>query len=571
MSTEWTEPLLPWMIEAMETLGFEKMTPVQAASIPLLSANKDVVVEAVTGSGKTLAFILPILVRLSKLEPLKMGETNVVIISPTRELAQQTYNVLQSVIELNPEPKKVKAQLVTGGNNSSAISDYKTYMARRPHVLIGTPGRMLELLEQKQVQTRAIDLLILDEADRLLDLNVDRSMNTILSLLPKQKRVGLFSATLNDMVQNIIRTGMRNPVKVSVTSNAQSTPDKLQINFITVKPEDKIPTLLAALKQPFQRAIIYCSTCTSVTLWYNLIHLFTDIRLFSMHGKLAQNTRVRTLEKFSTCTDKCVLITTDVAARGLDIPNVDLVLQLDAPADPDMFVHRSGRTARAGKSGTSIVFLNDDLEPGYVEFMKVRKVPMEQKVLAPEVSSQEYIDKIQEWVKKDRAHHDIAVKSFVSFVRFYQKHTLTSIFRLECLDLPAIAKSYGILRLPKMPELKGQDLPNNGYLCEEFDFDDYKYLDPHQEKARLEKLKESAKVHATITSKKRSHNNEAWSGKADRKEESSKRCDKRLKRAISKKTESEDVKAFDSEEEQDWKELVKDRKKKAPATMLFDL
>lgn len=574
MSTEWGPPLHPWMVQAVKTLGFDGMTPVQASTIPLLSGNKDVVVEAVTGSGKTLAFILPALVRLGRIEEkLKMGQTNIIIVSPTRELARQTFKVLNTVISLAPEPELYRTQLITGGTDSPSIADIKQFLALRPSILVATPGRLLDLLRHPHVRTSAIDLLVLDEADHLLDVGIERTISAILGLLPKQKRVGLFSATLgSEIIQEIVRSGMRNPVKVSVKS-AHATPDKLQTKYICTSPLEKIPMALALLETTvFRKALVYVPTCQSCVWWWEVFRLFLPDNIWSLHGKLQHKPRVRTLERFTESTERSILLATDVAARGLDIPDVDFVLQLDAPADPNIFVHRAGRTARAGRDGLSVIMLNDDLEGGYVDFMSVRQVPLVEFPNPPSpLPTESYLGKVQSYMKEDRTHHDSAVRGFVSYVRFYMKHSATSIFRLESLDLVQIARSFGLLKLPRMPELR--DPPNGGWLVEPFDFNAYVYRDKSREEARQRKLKEQQEFTPDVNARERKNRNAvAWSGKTERKGTAVTRREKRQRRAITRKAEDPQNDS-DSDTQQDWKEIVQAKKQRRREAQVpkFDL
>lgn len=571
---QWGNPLLPWMIEAVGLLGYEKMTPVQAATIPLLSANKDVVAEANTGSGKTLAFLLPLLIRLSKIESkLAYGQMNAIVVEPTRELANQTFKALKELVSLSPTPDAVRTQLITGGNQSSRMEDIHLFMQTRPHVLVATPGRLLELLEAQHVNTKALDLLVFDEGDRLLDNVTDRTVPRILALLPKQKRCALFSATMNaNIIKDIVTMGMRNPVRVKVSNS--STPDKLEIQYHSYgsEPGNKMTTALNLLKTiQFRKAIVYVPTCVSVMFWYQVFKLFDlDIdKLYSLHGKLQQKARQKTLDQFSETLDKCILITTDVAARGLDIPDVDFVLQLDPPTDPNLFVHRAGRTARAGKSGLSTVLLNSDLELGFVDFMRVRQVNMVEGSPATEpLRAEDYLAALQKFTRSDRAHHDLAVRSFLSSIRSYMKHTATSIFRVDSLDLMKIAESFGILRMPKMPELKNKTLANNGWLVTPFDMDaDLKYTDSKTETERLAKLSAKASKFSEADSKAhkehKAKNSVAWSGKLERKQTAQVRREKRQRRAIYKKGEQEPQAESDDEaQQQDWKEAISERKAK---------
>lgn len=562
----------------MKLMGFSIMTPVQAAVIPMLSGNKDVVAEAVTGSGKTLAFLLPTLIRLSKIEePLHMGQTYAIIVEPTRELAHQVHKILTELKDLSPDPQAVRTQLVIGGDQSSRVQDAKTFLQTKPHVVVATPGRLHDLLNAQHVNPRTLDILIFDEGDKLLDQDSNRTIPSILSKLPKQKRAALFSATMNsDIIGDIVRMGMRNPIKIKVSGPQSSTPDILKITYHNygLDPIEKIPlavNLLAAHK--FQKAIVYISTCNSVTFWYHVFQLFIpkETKVFSMHGKLPQGPRLSAITRFSECLNRCVLLTTDVAARGLDIPGVDYVLQLDPPTDPNMFVHRAGRTGRAGRQGLCSVLLNGNLEAGYVDFMEVRKVAMKVgEQPATFLSSERYLNTLQSWTREDRANHDMALRSFLSFVRYYMKHTATSIFRLQSLDLVRLALSFGILRMPKMPELKDKVLANGGWLTELFDMDkDLKYKDVKQESARLEKLssakskQKSGDASEHIARKKR--NAVAWSGKLERKSIAQSRREKRLKRAIRKKeTLGGNTNEFSEDDsfQQDWKLMIQEQKQK---------
>ncbi|ANB14128.1 Spb4p [Sugiyamaella lignohabitans] len=597
-SRKWVDldpQLTPWVLEAVHNLGFTQMTPVQASVIPLFSANKDVVVEAVTGSGKTLSFIIPVIERVLKLDPLLQGETNAIIVSPTRELAEQIYRVLESILDLSNgldsvEEKKqkkktrpVRSQLLIGGSTPTH-ADLKIFTQRRPHILVATPGRLVELLSSNSVRTKAVDCLVFDEADRLLDLGFDTAISQILGYLPKQKRVGLFSATISEAVSEMVRIGMRNPVKIVVRAgkNQSKTPTSLGISYTVVKsPKDKIPLLLDILrKYHYKKAIVYFPTCTSVTFFYSLITFLEEERrksvgssnddlplpmLCSLHGKLPPGPRHKTLEKFTNSIDQAILLTTDVAARGLDIPGVDLVIQLDPPTDPNVFLHRAGRAGRLGRQGSGIVFLNEGREEDYVDFLSVRKVQMVEEE-HNEIPTDYDMSLVRTWLLEDRARHDLALRSYLSYIRFYTKHTATSIFRLANLDLVELARSHHLLRLPKMPELKAlpeDQLPKDGWLGEQIDMSEYKYANPQREKARLEELQKQETNKPARTKDIVKKSNKAWSGKLERKELASERREKRKNRQIAKKaaTIGDGDSDSDSGAEVDWKEMVQQKKK----------
>lgn len=227
--------------KAVEELKFEKMTPVQAATIPLFLSKKDVSVEAVTGSGKTLAFLIPILEMLLKREE-SLGQKGVgaIVISPTRELATQIYHVLEHFLKFLPQ---FTGQLFTGGYNP--MIDIEKFKENGANIIVSTPGRLVDMFERRDdsfnfsAHTKSLEVLVLDEADRLLDMGFEKSINTILSYLPKQRRTGLFSATQTKEVEDLIRAGLRNPVSVTVKEkptsqgHTQRTPAQLK-NFYMI-------------------------------------------------------------------------------------------------------------------------------------------------------------------------------------------------------------------------------------------------------------------------------------------------------------------------------------------------
>lgn len=601
-SREWDQvkpPLSKWVVDTVKSFGYSQMTPVQASVLPLFCGNKDVVVEAVTGSGKTLAFVIPAIERVLKCgDSLKSGQTNAVIIAPTRELAEQIFGVLQSILDMgknfydSSEDKsqfKIRSQLLIGGSTTTH-ADLSIFLQTRPHIIVATPGRLLELLSSPKVYTNAVDLLVLDEADRLLDLGFETTLSKILSLLPKQKRSGLFSATITDAVGNLVKVGLRNPVKVVVSSGSgksqQKIPTSLGIKYMVVSPRQKIPALLSVFRQRIsegesRKAIVYFPSCIGVTYFYGLLnalmeqYLEEDVRpkLFSLHGKLPPGPRHNTLERFTKYTQNCILLTTDVAARGLDIPEVDFVLQLDPPSDPNMFLHRAGRAGRAGRTGEGLVMLTPGSEESYVDFLAVRKVYLQPEPIPDELDDIEPF--CREWILEDRARHDLAIRSFLSYVRFYAKHTASSIFRHDELDLFDIARGYQLLRMPRMPELKKKKLSEEEtWLGPVVDMDSYSYQDPQREASRKAQLEEQKKQNEEKQqSKKRSReSNKAWSEKLERKDNAVERRAKRRARREAKH--AKEVGSDDSSDEEtpvDWKDLVKERKKqKTQEVAAFD-
>ncbi|OAX81437.1 ATP-dependent rRNA helicase SPB4 [Emergomyces africanus] len=553
-----TPPLSEWILDAISTMGFSRMTPVQASTIPLFMAHKDVVVEAVTGSGKTLAFLIPVVERLLRLEsPIKKHHIGAIIISPTRELATQIHNVLLSLLafhgpsatrlqlaesstgerdEFKTAPSvrssvlKIVPQLLLGGTTTPA-QDLSAFLKQSPNVLVATPGRLLELLSSPHVHCpqSSFEVLVLDEADRLLDLGFKEDLQKILQRLPKQRRTGLFSASVSEAVDQIIRVGLRNPVKIAVKVKGQGledkrTPASLQMTYLLTPPTHKIPSvkkILSTVSPTPQKSILYFSTCAAVDYYQHILPslLLDQFTVIPLHGKHPPQVRQKNFSRFVNSVTSSVLLTTDVAARGLDIPTVDLVIQIDPPTDPKAFLHRCGRAGRAGRRGLSVIFLHPGREEDYISFLNVRKTPVtefqstctstnsplqqvpqqqQQQQQTPPPPPPIYIsekdassttEQIRTLALQDRAIHDKAQRAFVSWLRSYSKHQASSIFRVADLDWEELGRAWGLLRLPKMPELKGftgdRSLGVRG-----LDWDNYAYKDRQREKHRRAEMEE---------------------------------------------------------------------------------
>lgn len=575
-----TPPLSGWIVEAMSTMGFGRMTPVQASTIPLFMGYKDVVVEAVTGSGKTLAFLIPVIEKLLRLEePTKKHHVAAIVIAPTRELATQIFEVARSLlafhgpsrIAIEPsddfdnsgvyskESLKVIPQLLLGGSTTAA-QDLSQFLQKSPNLLISTPGRLLEILSSPHVHCpqSSFEALVLDEADRLLDMGFKETLQSILKLLPKQRRTGLFSASVSEAVDQIIRVGLRNPVRIAVKVKGahggedSRTPASLQMKYVLTTASQKWPTLVQLIQRldPVPtKTIVYLSTCAAVDYFQHLLPsiLPSDVLLVPLHGKHPSNVRQKNFARFTNAASPVILLTTDVAARGLDVPSVDLVVQVDPPSDPKVFIHRCGRAGRAGRKGLSIVFLQPGREEDYVSFLDVRKTPIEI-MTDPElpISDEDLVsatDKLRSIVRKDRGLHDKAQKAFVSWVRSYSKHQASSIFRVADLDWSDLANGWGLLRLPKMPELKGWE--GDRFVVQDINWDDYGYKDKQREKVRKEALtqKREGGDMAQLPPKKPKTQTTAWSQtleiKADKEKRRAKKHARRENERLSKMTAEE--------------------------------
>ncbi len=337
--------LAPPLCEATAKLGYKHPTKIQQAAIPHALANRDLIALAETGSGKTAAFALPVLHNLlQKPQPL-FG----LVVSPTRELALQIadqFEALGSFIGL-------KCAVVVGGVDMMAQA---ILLAKRPHMVIGTPGRLVDHLQNTRgFSARTFRYLILDEADKLLNMDFEKELDTIISACPRERNTMLFSATMTSKVKKLQRASLVNPIKVEVSSKYQTVRTLVQeYLFVPAKHKDVYLTYvcneLAGLA-----AIIFVSTCATAQR-LSLMLRALGFGAIPLHGQLAQPKRLAALAKFKAG-ERGVLIATDVASRGLDIPSVDLVLNFDLPSNSKDYIHRVGRTARAGRSGRAITLV----------------------------------------------------------------------------------------------------------------------------------------------------------------------------------------------------------------------
>ncbi|VVB13329.1 unnamed protein product [Arabis nemorensis] len=482
------------IIEALNRSGFEFCTPVQAATIPLLCSYKDVAVDAATGSGKTLAFLVPLveLLRRSTSYPPKSHEVMAVIISPTRELSTQIYNVAQPFVSTLPN---VNSVLLVGGREVKA--DVKIIEEEGGNILIGTPGRLADIMERMEIlDFRNLEILILDEADRLLEMGFQKQVNSIISRLPKQRRTGLFSATQTEGVQELAKAGLRNPMRVEVQAESKSessqkltnskTPSGLYLEYLECEADEKSSQLVDLLiKNKNKKLIVYFMTCASVDYWGLVLSKIPELKSISLipiHGDMKQNARDKALSSFTEASSGALLCT-DVAARGLDIPGIDYVVQYDPPQDPSMFIHRVGRTARLGRQGRAIVFLLPK-EEAYVEFMRIKGETLQERKCSEEAS--DVIPIIRSLAMKDRAVLEKGLKAFVSFVRAYKEHHCSFIFRWKDLEIGKLAMGYGLLYLPSMSEVKQHRLSSEGFTpVEGIKFEEIKFNDPNKASRKL--------------------------------------------------------------------------------------
>lgn len=423
------------------------MTPVQAATIPVFTSHKDVIVSAVTGSGKTLAFLVPIIEIISKTRPPSSKHIQAIVVSPTRELAAQTYSVAKELTD-------IPCLLLTGG--TSHHTDIEAMKAAEgANIVIATPGRLEAVLKNETlgITTTALEVLVLDEADVLLDLGFHTSLTKILSLLPKQRRTGLFSATLSAPVEELIRlAGIRNPARIEVQSSSTTTPSALMNTYKIVPSEFKLGYLLEYLRlSSSEKQIVFMLTRALVEYYSILLeHFCPGVTVLGIHGSMAQKKRLGIMETFRN-EPKAILLCTDLVARGIDVDDVTEIIQFDAPQNPDFFIHRVGRTARMGRSGNALVLLTA-AEIEYVDLLAEKNVPVVKLEDDIDVESEEFtskclleLEEVRQLALADRDVMEKGKKAFVSFVRGYKEHHCMYIFRWKTLDFAGVARGMGLL------------------------------------------------------------------------------------------------------------------------------
>lgn len=346
--------LSPELLKSVERAGFEEATPIQAETIPLALVGKDVIGQAQTGTGKTAAFGLPM---LEKIDP-DRHELQGLVIAPTRELAIQTQEELYRL----GRDKKVRVQAVYGGAD---IGRQIRGLKDRPHIVVGTPGRMLDHINRHTLKLGTVQTLVLDEADEMLNMGFLEDIEKIISQVPDQRQTLLFSATMPPAIKNIGVKFMKSPHHVKIKAK-EMTADLIDQYYVRAKEYEKfdIMTRLFDVQTP-ELTIVFGRTKRRVDELARGLEA-RGYRAEGIHGDLSQQKRMSVLRSFKSG-HLDILVATDVAARGLDISGVTHVYNYDIPQDPESYVHRIGRTGRAGKGGMSVTFVT----PNEMDYLHV--------------------------------------------------------------------------------------------------------------------------------------------------------------------------------------------------------
>ncbi|KAI3327528.1 DEAD-domain-containing protein [Xylariaceae sp. AK1471] len=428
-----------------EEMNFETMTPIQRRAIPPLLAGRDVLGAAKTGSGKTLSFLIPAIEMLHSLRFKPRNGTGVIIVSPTRELALQIFQVACELMKHHSQTYGI----VIGGANRRAEADK---LGKGINLIVATPGRLLDhLLNTQGFVYKNLRTLVIDEADRILEVGFEEEMRKIIKILPNENRqTSLFSATQTTKVEDLARISLRpGPLYINVDEQKEfSTVEGLEQGYVICDADKRFLLLFSFLKKNIKKKIIvFLSSCNSVKYYAELLN-YIDLPCLDLHGKQKQQKRTTTFFSFVNAKSG-ILICTDVAARGLDIPAVDFIVQLDPPDDPREYIHRVGRTARGtGSKGRSLLFLQPS-EIGFLSHLKAARVPVvEYDFPAKKVLNiQSQLEKL---INNNYYLNQSAKEGYRAYLHAYASHSLRTVFDVNKLDLAKVAKSFGFSVPPRI-------------------------------------------------------------------------------------------------------------------------
>ncbi|CAG7919718.1 unnamed protein product [Penicillium olsonii] len=440
-------------MKGIQDMGFTTMTEIQQRTIPALLAGRDVLGAAKTGSGKTLSFLIPAIEMLQALRFKPRNGTGVIVVSPTRELALQIFGVARELMTHHSQTYGI----VIGGANRRAEAEK---LMKGVNLLIATPGRLLDHLQNTQgFIFKNLKTLIIDEADRILEVGFEDEMRQIVKILPTEERqTMLFSATQTTKVEDLARISLRpGPLYINVDHRKEhSTVAGLEQGYVLCEADKRFLLLFSFLKRNLKKKIIvFFSSCACVKYHAELLN-YIDLPVLPLHGKQKQQARTNTFFEFCNA-KQGTLICTDVAARGLDIPAVDWIIQFDPPDDPRDYIHRVGRTARgADGKGRSLMFLQPS-EVGFLKHLKEARVPVVEFEFPASkiVNVQSQLEKL---IGQNYYLNKSAKDGYRSYLQAYASHSLRTVFDVNKLDLVKVAKGFGFNAPPRIDIQLGASL-----------------------------------------------------------------------------------------------------------------
>ncbi|CAL8307236.1 unnamed protein product [Lota lota] len=423
---------------------YRQPTEIQRQTIGFALQGKDVLGAAKTGSGKTLAFLVPVLESLYRHQWTAMDGLGALIISPTRELAYQTFEVLRKI----GKNHEFSAGLIIGGKDLKSESE----RIHRTNIVICTPGRLLQHMDETATfHVSDLHVLVLDEADRILDMGFADTLNAIIENLPKTRQTLLFSATQTKSVKDLARLSLKDPEYVWVHEKAMfSTPATLEQSFVVCELHQKVNMLFSFIRSHLQKkVIVFFACCKEVQyLFRAFCRLRPGMPILALHGKQQQMKRMEVYKDFVGKTS-AVLFATDIAARGLDFPSVNWVLQFDCPEDADTYIHRVGRTARYKEGGEALLVLLPSEEEGMITQLQDKKVPINKIQVNPEKLQNVQL-KLEAFLAQEMDQKERAQRCFVSYLRSVYLMKNKNVFDVFQLNIHEYALSLGLAVAPRV-------------------------------------------------------------------------------------------------------------------------
>ncbi|XP_064208497.1 probable ATP-dependent RNA helicase DDX10 isoform X2 [Anguilla rostrata] len=437
-------PLSKKTLKGLLEMQYRQPTEIQRQTVGFALQGKDVLGAAKTGSGKTLAFLIPVLECLYRQQWMAEDGLGALIISPTRELAYQTFEVLRKV----GKNHEFSAGLIIGGKDLQHESE----RIHRTNIIICTPGRLLQHMDETSTfHASNLQILVLDEADRILDMGFADTMNAIVENLPKTRQTLLFSATQTKSVKDLARLSLKDPEYVWVHEKAKfSTPATLEQNYVVCELQQKVNMLFSFMKSHLQKkVIVFFACCKEVQYLFRVFcRLRPGLPILALHGKQQQMKRMEVYNDFIR-KKAAVLFATDIAARGLDFPAVNWVLQFDCPEDANTYIHRVGRTARYKEGGEALLVLLPSEEKGMIAQLQERKVPINKIQVNPEKLNSVQ-QKLEAFLAQEKEQKERAQRCFVSYLRSVYLMKNKDVFDVFQLPLEEYAGSLGLAVAPRV-------------------------------------------------------------------------------------------------------------------------
>ena len=590
-------PLSQKTINGLSETKYYKLTPIQRATLPHSLAGRDILAASKTGSGKTLCFLIPLLECLYRERWSKEEGLGVLVILPTRELAIQVFEVLNKIGKYH----NFSVGLVIGGNNVEKEKEAINYM----NILIGTPGRILQhVTETAMFSADNLKMLIIDEADRILDEGFEENITEILNYLPTNRQTLLFSATLTKNLKRLVKLKLSSPEYINLSNtdsvitnevdieelnknelsimksqsneiakaeddNSGLIPKNLNQFYTIVEAHEKVDVLYSFFKtHKMSKCLVFVTSVKQVRFFSEVFKkLKLGMTILDLHGRQSQGKRSSTFYTFSQKRNSVVLFATDVLSRGVDFPAIDWVIQLDAPEDISAYIHRVGRTARYKSEGSAILFVSSK-EEAFIEELKqkkidIRKMKFQRNKIKPMAAV------VRSIISEKPDMVQMAEKAVSSYIKSVALFSNKKVFDIKSIDLNKLCLSYGIISAPKLVVKKEEEVKEEikEEIKEEKKMEVEEEEEPKKKKSKLEKLKEKIKQKKTMKQNKEKTIEEEEDFLVEKKKDDT-LLSKKTKREDNEEEEEETAKKVkknkeeDDEEKNDYYERVKKRLEK---------